>query len=297
MEFAVATSGSWPFSNSDVLDLAASIVKDYANQVRTVPRSRAMLILAPFPLSVGPERWTAETRGGTVLLLSGVSSSRTAGLAQLSVPLTHELFHLWVPNGLALVGSYDWFYEGFTLYQALRSAMRLNLLTFQDYLNTLGRTYDRYYSLPDRSKISLLQSSQGRWISATDLVYNKGLLVAFLYDLSLRKGTNGKRTLDDVYRELFRIQRKPVEVLDANSSVIAALIQQGGTKEFIARFISGTSEIDLASAVEPFGLRVEKFGARTVVSVAPSPTRQQRDLLSEFGYNEKPRVRQRASGK
>src|SRR5205814_1010733 len=78
--------------------------------------------------------WSAETRGSTVVLLSGRMPSKLAAKAQLDGSLTHELFHLWVPNGLTLDGEYDWFYEGFTNYEALRVGMRRGQLTFQDYL-------------------------------------------------------------------------------------------------------------------------------------------------------------------
>jgi predicted metalloprotease with PDZ domain len=78
------------------------------------------------------------------MLLSGRAPSKVAALSRLSVPLTHELFHLWVPNALALEGDYDWFYEGFTMYQAMRAAGRLNLLTFEDFLNSIGRVFDAY---------------------------------------------------------------------------------------------------------------------------------------------------------
>ncbi len=81
------------------------------------------------------------------MLLSGQSPSKVAALAGLGVPLTHELFHLWVPNGLKLNGDYDWFYEGFTLYQSMRAGMRLQSLGFQDYLNALSRAFDAYKSI------------------------------------------------------------------------------------------------------------------------------------------------------
>jgi len=57
--------------------------------------------------------------------MMGKLPSKVASMAQLSVPLTHEFLHFWVPNGLSLEGDYDWFYEGFTVYQAARISVRL----------------------------------------------------------------------------------------------------------------------------------------------------------------------------
>ncbi|HEY0544978.1 MAG TPA: hypothetical protein VGC91_06240 [Pyrinomonadaceae bacterium] len=298
MEFSLATSGTWAFTEQDVLSMAASILKDYTARTGVAPRPRAMLMLSPFPRSVGAERWSAETRGGTVMLLSGQSPSKLAGLAQLSSPMTHELFHLWVPNGLKLDGNYAWFYEGFTLYQALCAGVRLHFLMFQDYLNALGRAYDAYLAASDGRKLSLLEASQRRWTGATALVYQKGMLVAFLYDLSLRYMTRGKHTLDDSFRALFQqrtffeqralMQRsaKTETRSDGNEVVLALLKSQEPMQGFVRSYIESAGELDLQAAVAPFGLTVERFGIRTQISVAAKLSRQQRDLLSAFGYNE-----------
>lgn len=287
MDFTLAASGEWAFSDVDITNMAASILKDHTETFGSVARNRAMLILAPFPHTVGADRWSAETRADTVMLLSGKLPSKTAALAQLSFPLAHELFHLWVPNGLALDGNYDWFYEGFTLYQALRAGIRLNLLTFQDYLNALGRAFDGYKSVTERDKASLIDASEQRWTVQPSLVYNKGMLVAFLYDLTLRQQTRGKRSLDDVYRELFRLYHAPGSRKDGNAAVLAILNDAGGMQEFTHRYIESASAIELPAAIAPFGLQIEPGGVRTHISVSASLSGAQRDLLRKFGYNEK----------
>jgi predicted metalloprotease with PDZ domain len=289
LELAFVTAGEWAFADEEAASMAASVIKDYAENLGGVPGARVMLMLSPFPAQAGADRWSAETRGGTVTLLSGKSPSKTAALAQLSVPLTHELFHLWIPNGLALDGNYDWFYEGFTNYQAMRAGMRLNFLTFQDYLNALGRAFDAYLSEADRDKYSLPDASQRRWTNSTALVYHKGLLVAFLYDLQLRSQTGGKHSLDDVYKELFQRYRAPLKRTDGNAAVINALSAQEKMRDFVRRYVETASAIELAQAIAPFGLRAEQpAGFRTHVSVADSLNRSQRDLLRKFGYNDEP---------
>ncbi|MGB7922785.1 MAG: hypothetical protein WCF57_06015 [Pyrinomonadaceae bacterium] len=291
IDFTFIASGEWAFTDDDATKMAASILKDHTETVGTTPRASSVLMLSPYPRPMSAERWSAETRGGTVTLLSGRSPSKTAALAQLSVPLTHELFHLWIPNGLpALDGNYDWFYEGFTMYQAMRAGLRLRLLTFPDYLNSMGRAYDLYRAAKESDKASLLQASEQRWAGATMLVYNKGMLAAFLYDLTLRQRSNGKRSLDDVYRDLFRRHTAAETGKDANAAVIAVLNNNGEMQDFTRRYVESAAMIDLEAALAPFGLRVERGGARTHVTVADSLTRSQRDLLRKFGYNGEERV-------
>jgi predicted metalloprotease with PDZ domain len=292
-DFTFLTTGEWAFTDTEAAELAASILKEHAETFGGTLQSRAILALAPFPRPMGPERWSAETRGNTVVLLSGRSPSKTAGLARLSVPLTHELFHLWVPNGFALDGDYDWFYEGFTMYQAMRAAVSLNLLTFPDFLSAIGRAFDFYRSARDGDKISLLDASKRRWTGSPAIIYNKGLLVAFLYDLTLRQKTDGKRSLTDVYRTLFRRHRETQARADGNSTVIAALNEPADMREFTRRYVETASAIELGAMIAPFGLQVETVGARTQVVVTNSLKREQRDFLRKFGYNDESRTGQR----
>ena len=286
MELDFIIAGNWAFIDEDAVDVAVKILQHYTEAFRGGLHRRAMLMLAPFPQRVDAARWSAETRGGTVMLLLGRSPSRVAGLAQLSVLLTHELFHLGVPNSLTLTGNYDWFYEGFTLYQAIRAGMRLHSLTFQDYLNAFGRAFDAYSSIPDRDMLSLVDASQRRWTGSSALIYQKGMLVAFLYDLRLRYQTKGKHSLDDVYRDLLRRHSAPAASKDGNAAVIAALNSVGKMQDFVSRYIGGTDVIDLQSAIAPFGLQLDRSGTRTRIFVSNSLSRAQRDLLHGFGYNE-----------
>jgi predicted metalloprotease with PDZ domain len=132
MSLRLVADGEWAFPDADVSEMVARILKAHREVFGAVPAKEGTLILFPFPGPAAANQWSAETRGTTVTLLMGKLPSKIGALAQISTPLTHELFHLWVPNALTLEGDYDWFYEGFTVYQAARTAVRLDLLTFPD---------------------------------------------------------------------------------------------------------------------------------------------------------------------
>jgi hypothetical protein len=286
LEFAFVTTGQWAFDDEDASEAVEEILVEHSKITGIRPRGRALIVLTPFPTNTGANMWSAETRGRTVFFLSGRLPSATAALAQLNVPLTHELFHLWVPNALAFDGEYDWFYEGFTLYQSMRVGMRLGYLSFHDYLNALGRAFDGYNAARGREEISLLEASRRRWTGATPLVYNKGMLVAFLYDLTLRTQTSGKRSLDDAYRELFRRYGATDKRRNANDAITEILSSAPGMQNLIRQHVHGASQLDAATLLTPFGLQTEPGGVRTRISVAPSLNRAQRDLLRGLGYNE-----------
>src|SRR5438270_334275 len=279
MALTFVTAGEWAFTDAEGADAAEEVVKIYEDVTGGVPAARAMLALLPPPQAGAGSVWNAETRGPTVVLLSGSLPSKLAALAQLNGAITHELFHLWVPNGLKLGGEYDWFYEGFTNYEALRVAMRRGQLTFPNYLDALGREFDAYKSARGGRESSLVEASQRRWSGSTALVYHKGMLVAFLYDLALMRETNGRQWLGDVYRELFRRYGQGGERADGTRAVIDALAGTTGMRDFVSRYVEGASEIALDPSIEPFGLRVEPFGARTHVGVADATDRPQREVL------------------
>jgi predicted metalloprotease with PDZ domain len=151
-------------------------------------------MVVPYPGEVGPENWSAETRGNVVVLLLGRKASRKRVLTQLGIVCSHELFHLWVPNGLELKGDYDWFFEGFTLYRALRTDLRLGLISFNDYLDTIARVYDSYRAAPDRDRLSLIRSIR----TSLDNFFSAGIRQGNAGGIYLRFGSQKTHQLSGI---------------------------------------------------------------------------------------------------
>jgi predicted metalloprotease with PDZ domain len=282
------TDGQWAFADSDAMDTVTRIVELHSQVVGSLPCKQPSLFLLTFPREVQADKWSAQTRGCAVSLLMGKNPSRTAALAQLGNALTHELFHLWIPNGLELTGDYDWFYEGFTLYQAARSAVRLDLVTFPEFLNANSRAYDGYLAAADRDRWSLIEASKRRWTVGASSVYSKAMVIAFLYDLNLRFQSKGKHSLDDVYRRFSR-ERATSAGQDGNAAAISALRPESFGAAFVQRFIVDAVAIDLPKELAQFGLGVEQVGLRTRIYARNNLTRRQRDLLRQLGYNDRSR--------
>lgn len=291
LTLTLVLAGDWAFNDGEALELATKVLKTDREMFGAWPSRRATLILFPFPqTNSSTDNWTAETRGFSVTLLTGKLPSKVAALAQLSSPFTHEFLHFWVPNGLNLTGDYDWFYEGFTVYQAAQMAVRLGLLTFPEFLNAISRAYDGYFLSLDRDRWSLLEASKRRWTVGNYAVYAKSMLVAFLYDLNLRSLSRNKRSLDDVYRSIFREygsdQARAGQGSDGSEAALRVLGEYSGLQEFGRSLIVNPAAINMAERLAPFGLRVETLGLRTRIEVIDSLTRQQRDLLHNLGYND-----------
>jgi hypothetical protein len=277
------TDTEWAFTDVEALTMVNQIVKAHRETFDLMPANRVIVALIPLSAPAGAKKWTAETRGTSVTILLARETVKNVALAQLSVPLTHELFHLWIPNGVNLSGDYDWFYEGFTVYQAARSGVRLGFLSFQDFLNAIARAYDSYLTNSERNHWSLVDASARRWTTGESIVYSKSMLVAFVYDLSLRYTSNRKFSLDDIYRALVRRFGHVGTSTDGTRAVTEVLDER--LPGFSDQYIQKAAAIDLSVQLEKFGLRLERFGALSRITISESPTRQQRDLLRDLGYN------------
>lgn len=284
MSFRLITDGEWAFADADVMEMTSRILKAHREVFGAMPAKQGTLILFPFPGPAGASQWSAETRGATVTLLLGRLPSKIGALAQISTPLTHELFHLWVPNALALEGDYDWFYEGFTVYEAARTAVRLDLLTFPEFLNSIARAFDA--SNPQMNSVSLIEAAGRRWTTGESAVYSQSMIVAFLYDLRMRSASHGKKSLDNVYRAILQKHSSAAASSNGNEGTTQALATDEASESFVRQFIRSPVTLNLAHELAPFGLAVETVGLRTRIGISEKLNKQQRDLLRELGYND-----------
>jgi len=281
--FSLITSAKWPFSDNDAMKIAGEILTEYSRLTRFDLKRNVALVLVPYPGDAGPQSWSAETRGNVVVLLLGRNARRKSVLSRLGIVLSHELFHLWVPNSLKLEGDYDWFFEGFTLYQALRMDLRLGLISFEDYLETIAGVYDSYKSAVDSDRLSLIEASQSRWTTSASLVYEKGMLVAFIYDLILRKLTDCRASPDDLYAELFRLPATGQR--SANETIIGLLSEREGLKTFARDYVETAARIDLGAILPAYGFQVGPSGSGATKLIPNHDlTKNQRKLLGCIGY-------------
>jgi hypothetical protein len=233
--------GAWPFADTVVLKPASKVLERYLALTGFGLRSKSVVMIAPLPVAVGSVKWRAETRGSAVVLLIDPQAQIHNWTGQFGIIFTHELLHLWVPNSLRLTADYDWFFEGFTLYTALVTALELKYIDTNEYVATLGRVYDSYRSRPD--ELSLIDASERRWTTGNATVYDKGMLVALLYDLEIRRNSGGKRWLGNLYQELFA--RWATQPANGNDVIIQLLSSTAAGVDLAKSYIEGQRELDL----------------------------------------------------
>jgi len=276
----LAVSGTWPFKDDKVFDAATQVMKYYTALTGFRLPGKSLIAIAPFSLQ--GSKWKAETRGSTVMLLIDPDVHFDTWIGQLKVIFTHEMLHLWVPNSLQLEGDYDWFFEGFTLYVALRAALELRVINFKGFLVTLAGAYDAYISHPD--DVSLIQASETRWTSGFNQVYVKGMLVAFLYDLKIRKESGATATLADRYRELFG--GRVTANANGNEVIIALLDAAPALNGFGKLYVENNTKLELEQLLPVYGLTLDSSGRNSQLKVSRNLTPEQKQLLRSLGYRD-----------
>lgn len=282
MPLDLVVSDAWKFKDSAALNTAGRVLKKYLTLTGFKLPGRSTIMIAPLPVAVGSTKWRAETRGSTVLLLIDPAANFTNWSGQLGVIFTHELLHLWVPNSLRLDGDYDWFFEGFTLYIALRTALELKIINFKEFLDTLARVYDSYLSYPE--DLSLIDASERRWTTAGSFVYDKGMLAAFLYDLQIRTASGGKITLADRYRDLFA--RHAADHANANEAIITVLGSSPAAKDFTKSYIENSTRIELERLLPAYGLTLDSSGSSSQLRVGRGLSSDQKRLMRSLGLRD-----------
>ena len=200
---------------------------------------------------------------------------------------SHEYFHTWnvkrikpaafVPYQLESE-TYTpllWLFEGFTSYYDDLVLVRTGLVTDQQYVEMLGKTWNGVLRGSGRTKQSVADSSFDAWTkyyrqdenapNAIVSYYTKGSLVALALDLTIREKTRGRKSLDDIMRALWQRYGRDFYAPGAaqrgvtEAEVYALFDDVTGLKlgTLLRALTEGTGEIGLVPLFRAFGVKAE----------------------------------------
>lgn len=232
-----------------------------------------------------------EHRNSTVM----TSSRSIAGdRDDLLETVAHEFFHCWNverirPRGLepfdfdrANLSGELWLAEGFTQYYGPLVLKRAGLADVADTARTLGRLIDDVTNDPGRLVRSAEEMSRmatfidgGRTVDRTnwsDTVisyYTFGGAIATALDLSLRERSDGRTTLDDFMRAMWRRYGKaggsregyvdhPYTMADAEETLATVSGDRAFAHDFFTKYVEGHEVAEYARLLEPAGFIVRK---------------------------------------
>ncbi|HEX2639980.1 MAG TPA: hypothetical protein VHL50_05385, partial [Pyrinomonadaceae bacterium] len=283
IKLLMAVAGAWNFSDDELDRTAREIFEADRKLFGGVPANEALVMLSKFPNSAAPGNWEGDTRGNIVTIVSSDMPFKTQSIQRLHEQLRHEIFHLWIPNGVVLTGSYDWFYEGFALYESLKTAVALNRIRFDDYLDTLGRAHS--IDTLQSQRPSLIDASKSRWAGANTQVYARGMLVAFLCDLAIMQRGKGWNSVDDLVRNVFQTYHNAAEPRDGTEAVLSIMRSRPELSGIVDKYIQGKETINWDNDLRSAGIEPSSTDFNTTLKVVEKPSGRQKALLDKLGYN------------
>ena len=207
------------------------------NDMKAVCASMAKIV-GEFPKDVNPNKYVfivqhVESGGGgiehlnsTVLVMPRFNYSSTTKYRSFMNLVAHEYFHLWNVKRIRPVnlGPFDydeenythslWVAEGITSYYDELAMRRLGWVSPQDFLNTLAKYINYHENRPGSKHATLHEVSFDAWIKEYRpnentknngySYYTKGFIIAALLDARICEKTNGTKSLDDVFKKLYK---------------------------------------------------------------------------------------------
>lgn len=276
-------SGEWQVTDDEAAAMASEIFGVYEKLFGAKPFEGQDIFLGKFSADVRRGRWEAETRGSSVTIFSSEMDFKTQSLQRLHEQLRHEIFHFWLPNGVNLSGNYDWFYEGFALYQSLKTAVALNRIRFEDFLDTLARAHS--VDTLQSQRQSLIDASKNRWNGANTQIYARGMLVAFLADIALLQKSKGKNSLAEIFREIYQKHGLNSPRTDGNAAILKIFENRMELRGVIEKYVRGAQDIAWQTDLQAIGIESATENFTTKLKVKAGLNGRQKDLLDELGYN------------
>lgn len=118
--------------------------------------------------------------------------------------IAHEMTHMWTGGIEGPAGESFWFSEGLTVHYTRLLMYRAGLFSADEYLEDVNDTVSRYMTNPLRN-LPNDQIGEKFWSdrNAQVIPYDRGSLYFAQVDAEIRAASGGKRSVDDVIRELF----------------------------------------------------------------------------------------------
>lgn len=137
---------------------------------------------------------------------------------RIDATLSHEMMHTWVPRRIGQLDEKDeqlgyWLSEGFTDWASFRTNVRGGLWSPEEFAAAFSASLRAYDLSPVRSAPNT-RILADFWLNqdVQKLPYQRGMLLATLWDYRVRIATGGRRDLDDVLLEMQEVARRRGDV-------------------------------------------------------------------------------------
>ena len=283
--------------NVDLERIARDLEKICAYQIalfepktRRAPVERYLFMT----MAVGDGYGGLEHRASTALLCSrsdlpvkGSSGASEAYITFLGL-CSHEYFHTWNVKRIKpdVFADYDlqqenytsllWFFEGVTSYYDDLVLQKSGVISESTYFGLVSKVLNGVLRGAGRNRQSVAESSFDAWTkyyrqdenspNAIVSYYTKGSLLAMTLDLTIRRASAGKKSLDDLMRllwqkfgrDFYRLAQQGQQQGVSEQQLQDLTEQLTGIKmkAFFEQYVCGTKELPLAALLPEFGVQL-----------------------------------------
>ncbi len=198
---------------------------------------------------------------------------------------SHEYFHLWNVKRIRPAAFVDgglerevhtrllWAFEGITSYYDDLALVRSGRIDTTGYLEQLAETVTKVQRNPGRLEQTVAESSFDAWTkfykqdenapNAIVSYYGKGAITALALDLTIRRHTDGRASLDEVMRALWETYGRPgVGVPERGIEALAAEVTGLDLGAFFEQALDRADDLDLAGLLADLGIQMRLRPAR-----------------------------------
>jgi predicted metalloprotease with PDZ domain len=264
----LAVTGTFALSDRALLSETTAIIR--GERAFWGDDQRTPFLVAVAPLTVRPGYTTDQGEG--LRNAFALTLTPNFSLADIRHLIAHEEFHTWNPQQLGGYGSgvpaaqavEAWFAEGFTEFYARRLLARAHLYTPYDFARDWNDMLLAYATSAARGAPKAEVGA--RFWSDTDvrdIVYDRGAMLAAIWDARLRRQSSGRVALDDLMLE----QRRRAAA-DSKPSAVELFTQ-----------LMAANGLDISADLsryidrgDPVSLPPDVFGPCLSVETAEQPT-------------------------
>lgn len=252
----------------------------------------------------------SENRGGglehlssTVLGVNRWSYGETKSYKKFLALAAHEYFHLWLVKRLKPVDfeiiNYDketytdllWVMEGLTSYFEGKIMLRAGFYNEDEFINNLLSAMANNQNTPGAQVQSVAESSFDAWIkfykrnenspNSQVSYYSKGLILGALLDLEIIDGSDGKKSLDDVvkqlYHQFYKKTNSGIAVKDLKNSAEKA--SKKNLDSFFSDYVDGTKDLDNKKYLRSAGIGLIEMNDETNAKTIGAALKQESNGL------------------
>ncbi len=272
----VAIAGTGNFDRDWIVERLKHIVDVEAELMNGLPYDRYVFILQMYPDTFGG---LEHTRCSVNAFDTNLADDKKQILRFLEL-LCHEYFHLWNVKRIRPLelGPFDylnetytdmlWLAEGVTSYYDDLLTFRCGFRTESEFMSTFADQHLwREAKGPGRLQMNVLDSSYLAWVklyfsngdshNRFPSYYTRGGAIFFLLDLFIVAQSEGRKTLDEGLRALWRAYLERPERGITAPEFMTIVGEATGVEigPQLTEWLSSTKDLPYAEALEPFGLR------------------------------------------